>query len=145
MTIPSAPKADFSVFDVMLHLISPPRAEGPSPVLPPQLHAKNALTLRILQLQEVSCSFMLDLHRQLGSTASTRSTNTAWRAIPPRRECHCNCRNKPRLQDGHVIASDLRTKGEGKRVDKVSVTACGEQDITDVPVSPRCILDLARN
>jgi hypothetical protein len=38
------------VFDVMLHLISPTRGEAASPVLPPQLHAKNAVTSTNLQL-----------------------------------------------------------------------------------------------
>jgi hypothetical protein len=36
---------NFSVFDVMLHTVSPPRAEGASPPSPPQLHSQNAVTL----------------------------------------------------------------------------------------------------
>jgi hypothetical protein len=38
------------VFDVMLHYVSSHRAEGASPVLPPQLHPKNAVTVTNLQL-----------------------------------------------------------------------------------------------
>jgi hypothetical protein len=40
---------------VQLHALSSPRAEGPSPVLPPQLHAKNAVTVAVLQLNAVPC------------------------------------------------------------------------------------------
>jgi hypothetical protein len=45
----AASRRSSEVFDVMLHAESPPRAEGPSPVLPPQLHAKKAVTGTILQ------------------------------------------------------------------------------------------------
>jgi hypothetical protein len=49
----SSPGQSYRV-DVMLHTVSPPRAEGASPVLPPQLHSQNAVTPGTLQLQIVT-------------------------------------------------------------------------------------------
>jgi hypothetical protein len=52
---------------------SSPRPEGPSPVLPPQLHAKKAVTLAVLQFTVVGRSYTVSLTVTLAVQARSQA------------------------------------------------------------------------
>jgi hypothetical protein len=54
----SSSSANFLVFDVMLHFVSPHRAEGASPHFPRRGESQNAVTEGILQPHVGPCSYI---------------------------------------------------------------------------------------